>query len=155
MTVTNHMMTGALIAVAVHRPILAIPLALLSHFVTDTLPHYGYGDVPFKERDSQNHFLVKQTIDTYFALGLIWFVPYLLRGTVTPVVTTWCMLAAFIPDIIWPYQYVMAHRKGKYPPLNWYTRFHKAIQWCERPWGAYVELVWLLGVITALKFIAR
>jgi hypothetical protein len=149
------MMTGALIAVAVERPILAIPLALLSHFVTDMLPHYGYGDIPFSERDSQRHFLVKQTVDTYFALGLLWFIPYLLRDAVTPVVTTWCMLAAFIPDIIWPYQYVLAQRRGKYPSLNWYTRFHKAIQWCERPWGAYVEFGWLLLVIGCIKYYER
>jgi hypothetical protein len=151
MTVTNHMMTGALIAMAVHKPILAIPLALVSHFVTDMLPHYGYGKLPFDERDSQKHFLLKQTLDTYFAVILLWLVPYLTRNVQTPLVTTWCMLMAFVPDVIWPYQYVMAKRRGTYPPLNWYTRFHKAIQWCERPWGIYVELVWFVIIALSIK----
>jgi hypothetical protein len=147
------MMTGAFIAVAVHRPILAIPLALVSHFITDMLPHYGYGDVPFHERDAQKHFLRKQTLDTYFALALLWIIPYLTRDIQTPLVTTWCMLAAFLPDVIWPYQYVMAKRRGSYPPLNWYTRFHKAIQWCERPWGVYVEFLWLILATGSIRLL--
>lgn len=151
MTVTNHMMTGALIAVAVRRPALAIPLALLSHFVIDMIPHYGYGAIPHHERDAQRNFVLKQAMDTYTALGLLWLVPYLLRNCETPLVTTLCMLAGFLPDTIWPYQYVLAQRRGTYARQNWYARFHKAIQWCERPWGIYVELVWLALIIAGLK----
>lgn len=153
MTVTNHMMTGALIAVVIHRPALAIPLALISHFVTDMLPHYGYGDVAFHERDSQKHFLLKQTLDTYIGLVLLWIVPYVVQSQQAPLVTLLCMLAAFVPDVVWPYQYVMAHRRGVYPPLNWYAKFHKAIQWCERPWGIYFEAVWLAFVILSIKIL--
>ena len=147
------MMTGALIALAVHQPALAIPLAFASHFATDMLPHYGYGDVPFHERDTQNHFLIKQTADTYFALVLFWLVPYALRNSQAPWVTMWCMFAAAVPDVVWAYQYVVAQRKGVYSPLNWYARFHKAIQWCERPWGAYVELAWFIGIVVSFKLI--
>ena len=38
---TNHMVTGAVIALVVKQPALALPLAFLSHFVLDALPHYG------------------------------------------------------------------------------------------------------------------
>ena len=154
MTVTNHMMTGALIAAAVERPVLAIPLAFMSHFVIDVVPHYGYGAIPFHERDSQKHFLKKQTADTYFALAMFWLVPYLLRNHQAPIVTMTCMLVAFLPDVVWPYQYVLAHRRGGYPQQNWYTRFHKAIQWYERPWGIYVELIWFGLAICGLELLA-
>lgn len=149
------MMTGALIAVAVQRPILAIPLALLSHFIADMMPHYGAGDVSFNKRDSQKHFILQQAIDAYLAVGLMWLIPFALQKYQAPSVTAWCMLAAFLPDVIWPYQYVMAKRRGTYPPLNWYTRFHKAIQWCERPWGAYVEFGWLLAVAGSIAILSR
>lgn len=153
MTVINHMMTGALIAVAVHRPELAIPLALISHFVADMLPHYGYGDVPFNERDAKKNFLIKQTLDTYTGMGLFWIVPYLLRDYQAPWVTMWCMFSAALPDAYWAIQYAVAQRKGTYTQPNWYARFHKAIQWCERPWGVYVEFVWLIFVAISIKLL--
>ena len=144
-------MTGALIALIVKQPALSLPLALLSHFVIDAIPHYGYGSLPLKVRDIQKHFLGKQIADTYFALGLFWLVPYLLRHQQAPIITSLCMLVAFIPDAVWSYQYVMAQRRGSYNPWNWFTRLHKAIQWCERPWGIYVEIIWFKGIVAVLK----
>lgn len=151
MTVSNHMMTGAFIAVIIRQPALAIPLAFVSHFVVDMVPHYGYGKVPFHERDAQKHFLLKQVVDTYAGVGLFWMIPYLLREVQAPWIIAWSMFAATVPDAYWAIQYAVAKRKGTYPALNRYARFHKAIQWCERPWGAYVELAWFIGIGLFLK----
>ncbi|MFZ1324307.1 MAG: hypothetical protein WAQ57_04090 [Candidatus Saccharimonadales bacterium] len=41
MHTVNHAAAGAGIALAVRQPLLALPLALASHFVLDALPHYG------------------------------------------------------------------------------------------------------------------
>ena len=42
MTATNHALTGAAIAtLGKATPICAIPLAFASHFVCDSLPHFG------------------------------------------------------------------------------------------------------------------
>jgi hypothetical protein len=41
MTISNHFATGALIAYAIKQPYLAFPLAFVSHFALDVLPHYG------------------------------------------------------------------------------------------------------------------
>lgn len=136
-------MTGALVGVLVHRPALAIPLAFFSHFAVDALPHYGYGYVAPHVRDQQKHFLRKQTVDTYLALFLSWYLAYSLRNHQTPVVMMFCMLAACVPDAVWAYQYILAHRRGSYMPHGWFARLHKRIQWCERSWGFYVELAWL------------
>ena len=43
MTTTAHALTGAAIAVVIKKPKLAIPLAFLSHFACDALPHFGIG----------------------------------------------------------------------------------------------------------------
>jgi hypothetical protein len=37
------MYAGAIIALAISQPLIALPLAFVSHFVLDALPHYGYG----------------------------------------------------------------------------------------------------------------
>jgi len=155
MTITNHVLTGALLAVVLRKPELAIPLALVSHYILDMLPHYGYGNIPHEKRDTMKHFLLKQTIDAYLALGLFFLVPYLVRGHVAPVVTAYCMAIASIPDAVWAYQYVKAqpHRTGQYSQPGPLTRFHKAIQWCERPWGIYVELAWFALTIVAMRLV--
>ena len=153
MTMTNHFMTGALVAVVFHRPEVALPVAFVSHFAIDALPHYGYGFIDPKERDKQNRFIFKQTIDAYTALALFWLVPYLLRAQQTPLVTGACMLVAFIPDAIWTFHFVRAGRGHDYPELNWFNKLHKAIQWCERRWGIYVEAVWVVLVVVAIKLV--
>jgi len=42
MTITNHVLAGAIIGLTVSNPVAAIVLAFASHFVLDALPHFGY-----------------------------------------------------------------------------------------------------------------
>jgi len=155
MTATNHVMTGALIAVTVQKPLWAIPLAFFSHFLLDVVPHFGYGHVPNEERDRRQHFLTIQITDAFVALGLYLIIPLLFRNQVTPLVTAVSMLAAQAPDAFWVYEYARAQRHGQYREHNWYLRFHKAIQWCERSWGAYVEAVYFLLITGLLWHVGR
>lgn len=150
MTMTNHFMTGALVAVVFRRPEIALPVAFLSHFAIDALPHYGYGHIDPKERDGKQRFIFKQALDAYTALGLFWLVPYLLRNYQAPIVTSGCMLAAFIPDVIWTFHFVKAQRGHGYPELIWFNKVHKKIQWCERSWGIYVEAMWFAIAVLAM-----
>ena len=46
MLLTNHVLSGALIGALVRRPAPAFALGVASHFVLDTVPHWG----PFRER---------------------------------------------------------------------------------------------------------
>ena len=41
MLITNHVLSGALIGAAVRRPVPAFVLGVASHFVLDTVPHWG------------------------------------------------------------------------------------------------------------------
>ncbi|MDB5168936.1 MAG: hypothetical protein JWO41_292 [Candidatus Saccharibacteria bacterium] len=155
MTATNHFITGALIAATVQRPLLALPLAFVSHFALDVIPHYGYGTMPLKERDQKKHFILKQAVDIYFALGLFWLLPFLLRDRQAPIVTALCMFAAFVPDAIWSAQYVIAQRRGgAYKEPSAFNRFHKAIQWCENSWGIYIEIIWFVLIALGIRHIA-
>lgn len=153
MTVANHVMTGAFVAVAVQRPLLALPLAFVSHFVIDTLPHYGYGDIAFEHRDRQKNFLPKQLTDAFITLSLGFTLPYLLAKHQSPAVTAWCMFLAYFPDMIWGYQFARAQRNGSYKERDWFSRFHKWIQWCEYPWGIYAEIVWFALIAILIKVV--
>jgi len=151
MTATNHVLTGALIAVTVDRPLLAIVLAFISHYVLDSLPQFGLSDIPEAERDSNQKFVIFVGFDSYITLGLFWLMPFLLQGHANPLTVFACMAAAQVPDAVWFIRHMRANRHGAYHEQHWTTRFHKFIQWCERSWGVYVELIYLTSIIVLLR----
>ena len=144
---TNHLATGAVIALAVHNPLLALPLAFASHFVLDSVPHFGFKTDGFAT-------VFKHKI-SYFALSLevVMFVllAYLIRNA-----GVWVFVGALVagsPDSVWLARYFVWERQGKNPPSYTngpLTRFHGKIQWCERPWGLVVDIIWLCTMTFAI-----
>jgi hypothetical protein len=140
MTVTNHILAGALIGIAVKEPALALSFAFGSHFVMDALPHFGY-------RGNKGYVEALRHRLSYW-VGIISLL------TTLPVVALlvfnqlWLALAAGImaalPDVLGIYNYRKYERHGRkaHGILKVvHVQFHRAIQWCERPWGIYVELI--------------
>lgn len=155
MTATNHVLTGAAIALAIQRPLLAIPLALISHFLLDLLPQYGLGEIPEDVRDDSRSFRAIVTVDTFAALALFYIVPFLLRHHRPPIFVMLCMIAAQLPDAVWIYRHWVANRRDGYHKQHWLTRFHKWIQWGEHRLGWIFEAFWLGGVVTVLVKLAQ
>jgi hypothetical protein len=135
MSIANHSLVGALIALTVKQPVLALPLALLSHYVLDTLPHFGYAGQGYNEA-------LKHPL-TYIEQPFSWAAFVLLVVTLRD--QGWLVYAAAAvavsPDLMWPYRYFFFERVGKKPPGGGLTNFHRHIQWCERSWGVGVEIV--------------
>lgn len=134
MTTTSHALTGAMIATVVKRPYLAIPLAFLSHFVCDALPHFGL------------HMLFGSS--TMFAwlvvdgLALLGFSYFFYRKKVKnlPLLAV-SGFAAMSPDLAWLYYGLQGslHNAEAMGPLS---RLHSNIQWFEHPVGILIELAW-------------
>lgn len=136
MNVSNHLLSGAAIALAVKQPALALPLAFAAHFVLDAVPHYGFerqGFDVWREKRSAAILLILDSI------GIVLVITTLILNK-----EYFALLAAAVsvsPDSVWIYRYFRYDRRHKSPPYNRLNRFHLAIQWCERRWGIYVELV--------------
>lgn len=148
MTGLNHTATGAVIALVVRQPALALPLALASHFVLDALPHFGVDHA-----DKAQQTLLRKVV-TYdaFATILLLLTVYLATRSLFVVV---CMLITLVPDSIWFIKYGYDRQRGRAfsLPNDVFSRFHKRIQWGERPWAWRLELVWAvlaLGVLSTL-----
>jgi hypothetical protein len=144
MNISNHAVTGAVIAIGVRQPVLALPLALASHFALDALPHFGYSQQGFNE--AFKHRITYAQIGFSVMAGLL--LVYLLRDQAAIV-----FLAAFLavlPDFMWLYRYFGFERKGLEPPGGVITRFHKRIQWCERPWGIFIEVLFFGAMVAVL-----
>lgn len=140
MTATNHALTGAAVAIAFRQPVLALPLALVSHFVCDAIPHWDYS-VKFPRRQR----II--ALDLLFASVVVATIALL---SVTFSVKAWvivaCAILAVPPDGMWFPQIL----KGEPIPMNGNTllylmrRFHRWIQWNESRRAFYTEIGWFL-----------
>jgi hypothetical protein len=149
MTATNHVLTGAVVALAVKQPLLAIPLAFLSHFAIDLIPH-------FEARDLRKFTYQTFALDGLAAAGLIVCLPLFLVSDVSGWLIFGCMLAAMLPDLIWVWRYL---RLGNIEavfvaPWSWFSKLHYNMQWRESLWGGGVELVWLLFMAFSLSYLS-
>jgi hypothetical protein len=147
MTGTNHGMTGAVIALLVKEPVLAVPLSFLSHFACDAIPHFGVKDHPGEPDDElfKTKFNIILVIDFLVAVSLM-----LLLGHLFPD-RKWliwgCMVAAAIPDLVHIYYRIYLERvkkmKYKRDPIS---RFHHWIQYSQTTQGVFVELAWFVSM---------
>lgn len=66
MTGFNHGLVGGLLGSLLPLP-LAVPAAFASHFILDTLPHYG---IDHNQRDHSKFWKIFFTLDAFATLGL-------------------------------------------------------------------------------------
>jgi hypothetical protein len=148
MTATNHALTGAIIGLAVTNPFIALPLAFMSHFLLDILPHFGYkGNKGFQEALRHRNSKILPIVE--LALFVIILV-LLLRSSVSMWVYL-CALLAVLPDFggVWNYLAYEKHGKKQNKFLYYFhIRFHRPIQRYERPWGIYIEIIYFLIALT-------
>ncbi|HSX05426.1 MAG TPA: hypothetical protein VLF69_03090 [Candidatus Saccharimonadales bacterium] len=145
MTITNHVLAGAIIGLTVKNPAAAIVLALASHFVLDALPHFGYvGNKGYGEamKHRLSYIVAIAMLCTTIAVAVVlvvygrWFA--LLTGAI-----------AASPDAIGVYNYLVYEKHGKRAGgmvRLVHVQFHRVIQWCERPWGVITEALVFLGL---------
>lgn len=146
MTATNHALTGAIIGLTVHNPALALPLALLSHYLLDALPHFRPNlpdEILLKTKGFKLYLLGEATLCFLIVLTLFLIQPaYWWLGAI-------CAFVAAAPDLIsiGRFRRVISDKPAK---TNWYSRFAHKIQWFERPIGAVVEIVWFVCAVFIL-----
>jgi len=157
MTATNHALTGAAIALSVKSPVLAIPLAFISHFLLDAIPHYNPPKINKRTfvnftigwgKKFQNRFF-RTIFFSDMLLLLFVFASFLFALNTN--VSSWAiglsMLAAIAPDFLGGRYliYYWLNIKVQHEEQNRFlSRFHIWVQWMERPWGIWVELAWFI-----------
>lgn len=148
MTASNHALTGAVIALTIKQPALALPLAFLSHFVLDALPHFGWDSDIFKRNQSKLFWTVL-VVDI-----LLLFTSFILITLETQIISRATiiisMVLAISPDFAWVYRWFQEIKTRQHAPGNFTSKFHSRIQWCERPWGIVVEVAWFGALLTVL-----
>ncbi len=139
MTATNHALTGAAVAVIIRQPLLALPLAFLSHFACDALPHFGF-KMKFGSRRMYLYLMVEAVVLLVVAITLV------LSGVPNLLLLGACAVVAMSPDVAWFFYGLKGQtgKTGRYDALN---RFHAKIQWSETSWGIIPEFFWTGGML--------
>jgi hypothetical protein len=131
MTGFNHAAVGGFIGKFLPLPI-ALPAALASHYVLDTLPHYG---IPHHRRDERfwRYFF---SVDFVLAWGYLGGVS-LSRHHYQ---ILFCGLTAAAPDFLWVARVIRTRSFNLSSHKSRYDKWHAGIQRLERPWGIFIEV---------------
>jgi hypothetical protein len=133
MTGLNHAATGIAIALIVKKPEFALPLAFLSHFILDSIPH---SIVSLGKKNVFKLYIIGEALAMVVltTICMVIFVDqWLLIGM--------CALLAFLPDMFWPFFYNGMLRDK--PFFKNFFAFHQGIQWSETGRGWIVEVLYL------------
>jgi hypothetical protein len=151
MRAINHALTGATIGVLIGEPLIAVPLAFVSHYICDMIPHYGTAIAEEKELNSVQ-FRVLLFLD--FCLCVLLVVILALYKPQFWILAAVCAFVATSPDLFSINRYRSARRGTTSKPGS-YIKFAHGIQWFERPIGAVVEVAWFIAMLIILVPILR
>ena len=142
MTATNHALTGAAIGLLTGKPIVAVPLAIASHFICDAIPHFGFTDRQkvLSTNLFKNYLIVEATV----CAGIVALL--FVRHPEHWLLASFCAFAATSPDFLWIGKFIKARKNLKWRP-NGFARFAGGIQWFQKPIGGLVELAWFSALI--------
>jgi len=149
-TAPNHALTGALIGLSISNPVLALPLAFVSHLVADAFPHYDQPQALARDRIASKRFFYELIVA---GAGLC-FLLVLALAVTRPrhwILAAVCAFVATIPDLLWIPRFLHIKRTGRDITLRGWYWFHNWIQWRAGPKYIWVEAVWFV-VFGALVF---
>jgi hypothetical protein len=147
MTATGHAVIGTVIAATISNPLIAIPLAIVSHLAADVFPHWDVGTNG--EHKSQKQLLREAAIDVIIGFLVAFFLLYFVFPKTNYFYTFIIILFAQSFDWAWaPYYFF----KIKIPPFTWAhaigLKFDNRL---DKPWGIINQV----AVLAALVVIAR
>lgn len=133
MTGFNHTLTGTIIALSIKEPLLIAPMAFLSHFILDSLPHFGNHPklVPYN-----SIFKIYLTIEAVLCVAVL--STAIILSPENWFILIWGAAWATLPDFTW----LLIKEAPR--SVSWFFDFHNKIQWAERSYGWIFELVYLL-----------
>ena len=146
MTATAHALIGASIAVKVVNPILGIPLAIISHFIADLIPHWDAGTN--HRQKSLMRLRVESALDVLLGFALVYLI---FRNLVDPRYLFVMVIAAQLPDWLEAPSFMF---NINVPPFSWLDWLgHKIQSRLALPWGLVTQIVVVgLLIIATVSF---
>jgi hypothetical protein len=151
MTVLNHTLTGAVIAVAVKNPTAAIGLAFLSHFVLDAIPHIGASNAKSVfERNKKLSFQLVLGFSIIITAVLLPIIFNWANGAVSGWQLLACIIAANFPDLIWVPRFFREIATHQEKPRGPFSEMHVRMQRESMTLGLANESIWFAVMLISL-----
>jgi hypothetical protein len=140
MLLTNHSLTGVALGLTIDNPVVLVPVAVASHLVLDSTPHFGIPQLDFR---SPKGFIIG-SIDFGVSLAVLATALVIFPGRRLQVGLGW--LGAVSPDLLYlPEIFFKKCISGKFGDL------HKWVQWSESIWpGALTDAAWATLMIVVI-----
>lgn len=143
MTATAHALMGGAIAASISNPVIGLPLAALSHPLTDMIPHWDLG-IGWRKKTKLNLFW-QSTLDLLLGLGLT----YLIFGRATDI--TYLAAAVFLSEawdlLMMPY--ILGWKV--FPFSAFYSVQSKWNINVKLPWGIFTQGATILATVLLLR----
>lgn len=145
MTATAHALMGGVIATSIANPAIGLPLAAISHPLTDMIPHWDLG-IGWRKKNKLNLFW-QSTLD--LTLGL--FLTYLIFGRFADPLYLWA--AVFLSEV-WDLL-MMPYLLGfKMFPFSAFYHVQSKINTAAKlPWGIFTQGATILATMLVLRII--
>src|SRR3990172_6018337 len=143
MTATAHALIGASIALKVTNPLLGIPIAILSHFIADLIPHWDAGTNHKKKSLTRLKMEAAADVLLGFLLAYLIFWKF-----VDPEYLFVMIIAAQLPDWLEAPSWMFGF---KVPPFSWLDWLgHKLQSRMQLPWGLVTQVI-IVGMLVFLS----
>lgn len=139
MLLTNHALTGVVLATYIENELVLAPVAFMSHLALDSLPHFGLPDFDFKKPKG----FIIGTLDFVGALTVLAVSLALAPERTVQTATGWFF--AVMPDLF--YLAEIFFSRTLFPAFR---RLHARVQWSETPAGTFVDAVWAAAMLSVL-----
>lgn len=144
MTATAHALIGASLAVNIANPYIGIPVAIISHFLADLIPHWDAGTN--HKRKTMMRLRLEAAADVLVGFALVFLI---FRNLVdSPIYLFAMVIAAQSPDWLEAPSWMFGF---KVPPFSWLDWLgHKLQSRMQLPWGLVTQIV-VVGLVLYLS----
>lgn len=147
MLTTPHAITGAAIGALLPSPLLVVPLAIGSHFVLDSIPHWQETLAPYTPTKKT---YIRVPIDIALAIALVWFSVHWQPNHVS---TIWLgAIMANVPDLDVITVLMPRLRQGLIKNYwDWHCKIQREI---SSMWGVVTQLI-VIAISLAVVYETR
>lgn len=143
MTATGHALIGTVIAAKIGNPVLAVPIALASHFLADALPHWDTGTN--KAEKSKRTFFIESMFDVLLGFVLSWLLITWIFPSTNLFYAFLIIIMAQLPD--WLTAPYLFFNMKFFPFTNIYHLQKKFDTRLDLPWGFINQVAVIIAII--------
>ncbi|MBI3559203.1 hypothetical protein HY085_02300 [Candidatus Gottesmanbacteria bacterium] len=144
MTASGHAVVGAAIATLIPNPVVSLPVALVSHFVCDKIPHW---DVMTDKNKTKTQILFQSALDVLLGFALVGLIFIYFLQVSNPAIILLGAFTAQLPDWLELPYFVF----GKHYPV--FYQNYRIQSWIHDVWfDARLQAPW--GIVTQIIVVA-